>query len=75
MNILSLGKGILANKYDPNFPLKHAQKDMRLALELASSAGVDLPVSSVVNEQFKKGLAAHADDDFSAVHLTYKENK
>lgn len=55
--------------------MKHAQKDMRLALELAANAGVTLPVTEIANEQYKKGLATHGDDDFSAVHLAYKESK
>lgn len=34
------GAKMLAGDHAPNFPLKHAEKDMRLACELGSSVGV-----------------------------------
>lgn len=50
------------------FPLKHMQKDLRLALQLAEAAGQPLFITATVNELFKKALAAGlGDSDFSAV--------
>lgn len=50
------------------FPLKHAQKDLRLALALGDDAGQPLPVAAAANAAF---IAARArgdgDADFSAV--------
>ena len=40
-----------AASYPPAFPLKHAQKDMKLALLLADDVGVGLPTSAAANEQ------------------------
>jgi len=50
------------------FPLKHMQKDLRLALRLAEQAGLPLFCSATVNELFKKACAEGLGDaDFSAV--------
>jgi len=55
--------------YPPAFPLKHQQKDLRLALELGAAAGVALPVAAAANQSFVAALAqGRGDDDFSAVH-------
>ena len=37
---------ILKNEFPPSFPLRLMHKDMRLALELARSEGVELPASA-----------------------------
>lgn len=37
------GPEILAGTYDTSFPLSHAAKDMRLAMEMADTMGVELP--------------------------------
>ena len=66
------GPSIVAENFAPHFPLKHAQKDMKLALELAESVGVSLPVVSAANEQYLKVLEEHGDEDFSAVHFSYQ---
>ena len=76
-----LGLGVMANgliklkgppmvnhAYPAHFPLKHAQKDMRFALALASDLGISLPVSVAADEQFKKVLGARGDEDFAAVY-------
>lgn len=50
------------------FPLKHMQKDLRLALRMAEEAGQPLFATATVNELFKKALAEGlGDDDFAAV--------
>ncbi len=50
------------------FPLKHMQKDLRLALRLAEAVGQPLFATAIVNELFKKALAQGLGDaDFAAV--------
>lgn len=52
----------------PAFPLKHQQKDLRLALAEADAVGQALPVISAANEQYIRARAqGFADADFSAV--------
>ena len=68
-NPMFKGKGpcIINENYGAHFPLKHQQKDMRLALELAKDVGVSMPVFDAANKQYEKVLAAHGDEDFCAV--------
>jgi len=62
-----------AASYPPAFPLKHAQKDMKLALLLADDVGVGLPTSAAANEQYKSAKGhGKGDDDFGAVHSNYQ---
>lgn len=63
------GPQIAANKEFPTaFPLKHMQKDLRLALRLAEKIGQPLFVTATVNELYKKALAeGFGDADFAAV--------
>jgi len=75
-NPMFRGKGPLMAKesYPTNFPLKHQQKDMRLALELAASQGLSLPTASAANDLFLKAMAEeHGDDDFSAVYSAVRK--
>lgn len=46
------GPEILAGTYDTSFPISHAAKDMRLAMELAASVGADLPFTERVAELY-----------------------
>jgi 3-hydroxyisobutyrate dehydrogenase-like beta-hydroxyacid dehydrogenase len=71
-NPMFRGKGPLmaADNFGTNFPLKHQQKDMRLALELAKQSGVDLPTATAANGVYEKAMAPPinaGDDDFSGV--------
>lgn len=62
------GPGMVQGKYNTAFPLKHAQKDMRFAVELGDKLGQTLPVSAAANEVMKKARKkGHEDDDFSSV--------
>jgi len=55
--------------YGPAFPLKHAAKDLRLALAAAHSAGLRLPVAQAASARFEAALAAgRGDEDMAAVH-------
>lgn len=63
------GPNMLKEDYTVNFPLKHMQKDMRLAVALGDESGQPLFAAASANEQFKRALAAGSGDlDFSAVH-------
>ena len=42
------------HKYPTAFPLKHAQKDMRLALELAHQHGQELPTAAAANGLYEQ---------------------
>jgi len=71
-NPMFRGKGpaMIAGNFPTNFPLKHQQKDMRLALELAAQKGVELPTSRAANDNYLKAMAQPVDagdEDFSAV--------
>ena len=62
------GPKMLAGNHAPNFPLKHAQKDMRFALNLGDQVSVPLPLAAAANASFLAQRAAHGDEDFSAVY-------
>lgn len=53
-NPMFKGKGpaMLQSNYSPAFPLKHQQKDMRLALSLGDENEVSMPVAAAANEVF-----------------------
>lgn len=63
------GPQIAANgEFPAAFPLKHMQKDLRLALRLAEEIGQPLFVTATVNELYKKALAEGlGESDFAAV--------
>jgi len=65
------GPNMIKSQHSPNFPLKHAHKDMALAKDMAALAGVEY---SVMNQAESLLRAARedsdlniADEDFSAV--------
>jgi len=59
------GPEILAGTYDASFPLSHAVKDLRLAMELADSMGAELPFTERVAELY---AAAEAEFGSEAGH-------
>lgn len=62
------GPAMAQGKYPTAFPLKHQQKDLRLALELAAGVQVPMGVATAANGLYVKALdAGHGDADFSAV--------
>ena len=63
------GPGIAAGgPFPPAFPLKHQQKDLRLALALGDEHGQALPLAAAANAAFIAAKAAgHGDSDFAAV--------
>ncbi|ERM93969.1 hypothetical protein AMTRI_Chr05g60460 [Amborella trichopoda] len=62
------GPSMVQALYPTAFPLKHQQKDMRLALGMAESVAQPTPIAAAANELYKvaksRGLS---DEDFSAV--------
>ncbi|KAL6952288.1 Glyoxylate/succinic semialdehyde reductase 2, chloroplastic [Sarracenia purpurea var. burkii] len=62
------GPSMVQSLYPTAFPLKHQQKDLRLALGLAESVSQPTPIAAAANELYKvaksRGLSDH---DFSAV--------
>lgn len=62
------GPKVLAGDYAPNFPLKHQQKDVHLALGLGHKLGQAMPLAAAANEAFKAARSmGKGDEDFSAV--------
>ena len=53
--------------FGPAFPLKHQQKDLRLALELAAGVNVEMPTTSAANQVYLQALEECGDLDFSSV--------
>jgi 3-hydroxyisobutyrate dehydrogenase-like beta-hydroxyacid dehydrogenase len=69
-NPMFKGKGalLLKGEFPTSFPLKHMQKDLRLAVALGDELGQPLSCTAATNETFKRARAAgHAEEDFSAV--------
>jgi 3-hydroxyisobutyrate dehydrogenase-like beta-hydroxyacid dehydrogenase len=69
------GAKMLAGDHAPNFPLKHAEKDMRLACELGSKSGITLPVAATADATMKEAMkvGSLADQDFSALFEVQKK--
>ncbi|XP_056170920.1 glyoxylate/succinic semialdehyde reductase 1 isoform X2 [Syzygium oleosum] len=67
------GPTMIKNSYAPAFPLKHQQKDMRLALALGDENALSMPIAAASNEAFKKARSLGLGDlDFSAVFEAVK---
>lgn len=64
-------QNVVQKEFPPAFPLKHQQKDMRLALALGDELAVPMPVSAAANESFKRARQMGlGDNDMSAVYMT-----
>jgi len=62
------GAQIEQEMFSPAFPLKHMQKDLRLAVALGDTLGQPLYSAAAANESFKKARALGlSDEDFCAV--------
>lgn len=65
------GPKMLAKDHAPNFPLQHAHKDMKLAVEMAREAKVEYSVTEGAEQLFQKAredaMLNVAEQDFSAV--------
>ena len=68
------GPRMAGGDFSPAFPLKHQQKDMRLALQLGEELTQALPTAAAANASFLRALAAGlGDEDFSAVLRAIRE--
>ncbi|KAK3013460.1 hypothetical protein RJ639_009768, partial [Escallonia herrerae] len=62
------GPSMVQSLYPTAFPLKHQQKDLRLALGLAESVSQPTPIAAAANELYKVAKSCGlSDQDFSAV--------
>lgn len=62
------GELIMTNDFPAAFPLKHMQKDLRLALLMGDEAPIPLPTTAVANELFKEAREqGYGDADFAAL--------
>lgn len=62
------GEQIAAGDFEPRFPLKHALKDVRMAMSLAGAMGLDLKVAEGVRADYDiAARSGHADEDSIAV--------
>ncbi|GLT73247.1 hypothetical protein SLA2020_451190 [Shorea laevis] len=62
------GPSMIQSLYPTAFPLKHQQKDLRLALGLAESVSQPTPIAAAANELYKVAKSGGlSDQDFSAV--------
>jgi glyoxylate/succinic semialdehyde reductase len=69
------GPSMIQGKFPAAFPLKHQQKDLRLALSLGDEKAQELPVAAAANELYKRARSeGHGDEDFSAVYKALKKN-
>ncbi len=66
------GPKMIVKDHAPNFPLKHAHKDMALACAMAQAAGVEYTVMEQAEKIFRAAREDAelnvADEDFSAVY-------
>lgn len=63
------GAQIAQGAFSPAFPLKHMQKDLRLAVALGDSLGQPLFSAAAANESFKRAKAlGFSEQDFCAVY-------
>ena len=56
------GPCILDGDYDPSFELGLALKDMRLAMEMAETLEIELPMSSMVTDTYAKAVDKYGAD-------------
>ena len=67
------GPKMIAADFTPNFPLKHAEKDVRLAVALGGSLGLGLPIAAAADAAMNRGIAQGlGDQDFAAVYEAQK---
>ena len=65
---MTKGAAMLDAEFTPGFPLRHATKDVELALSAAHRHGVELPLTDASLPRWHQAIAAdHGDDDVAAV--------
>jgi len=65
------GPKMLAGEFEPNFPLQHQQKDLKLAVELGKSLGLPLPLADTADTVMQQARAEGSSElDMCAVYAT-----
>jgi 3-hydroxyisobutyrate dehydrogenase-like beta-hydroxyacid dehydrogenase len=62
------GPKMIVQDHAPNFPLKHAHKDMKLASDMAKAAGVEFSVNDQAEALFRE---ARMDDELNVADLDF----
>ena len=63
---------MLERDFDPHFSVKHMQKDMQIASQIALSHYLDLGVTTAARDQLLEQMQwGHGDDDYSSVVRKY----
>jgi hypothetical protein len=63
---------MLERDFEPHFSVKHMQKDMRIASQIALSHYLDLGVTAAARDQLLEQMQwGHGDDDYSSVARKY----
>ena len=64
---MTKGAAMLDAQFTPGFPLRHATKDVELALSAAHRHGVELPLTDALLPRWHQAIAAdHGEDDVAA---------
>ncbi|XP_030240376.1 putative oxidoreductase GLYR1 homolog isoform X1 [Drosophila navojoa] len=74
--LLAKGKEMAKGDFNPQQPLSHMQRDLRLVLNMAENLDQSMPVTSITNEVFKhtKRLG-YSEHDSSAVFSNFYPNQ
>jgi len=69
------GPRMISGDHPPNFPLKHAYKDLLFSINMAKSLGIDAKMSEAADELYGRALVEGlGDQDFAAVaNITNKK--
>ncbi len=59
----TLGPKILDGDFSPGFMVKHMQKDLRLADQLAAKTGTSIPISGLIAQLYRSVQASSSDAD------------
>ena len=67
------GKAVSGEKFDVNFPLKHQQKDMKLAIDLGKEVGMgEMKMAETANKLFENKLEECGDEDMHSVEFWFQ---
>jgi len=67
------GSTMIAGDWTPSFGLSNADKDARLILQAARSAGIDMAITQAAHDYFTQAIeAGHGDKDLSAILLAHQ---
>jgi 3-hydroxyisobutyrate dehydrogenase len=70
------GQKIVSRDFSVAFALKHAAKDVRLALAAAGSAGIDLGLAPVTFERFQRAIElGHGEEDTAAAWFASRPDR